>query len=146
MVWRRRRIRIQRQQASGRFCHSFDEADGDGANTQHIGQEERDEGDDHLVGDIGEEGDEREHPNIARGCGRLGLAVWDSLFGEGLVHLAPFILPLGRTQDRAAELGWRKHITFCPAGERDGRSTCQVVGLLDGASISGMFSGACSIP
>ncbi len=58
-------------QAGSGFGNAVDQADDGGAHAQHVGQEQRDEVEDHLGGDVGEEGRGRYDPDIERQISQL---------------------------------------------------------------------------
>jgi hypothetical protein len=54
------------EQTGGRLSDPLNQADGAGPHTQHVGQKEGDEIDDHLAGDVSEEAGGGDYPHVAR--------------------------------------------------------------------------------
>ncbi len=73
---------VNLHQAGGGLSQTIDQTDDGRPGIEHVGQEERDQVEDHLRGDVGEEGGGRHHPHVD---GQTAQAV-PALGGEQLLR------------------------------------------------------------
>ena len=66
------RAGIELDDAGGGLRHAFDQADDRCPHAEHVGQEQGDQVDDHLRGDVGQEGAGGHHPYVTRQAAPAG--------------------------------------------------------------------------